>query len=87
MWGSIYIKPTGTTWWGDGVCDNTVSWGIVYKPYVDCTPDFEIIAENGDFLKTEIGNENLITEYQLDEIIAENGDYLFSQNKEQLITE
>ena len=22
MWGSIYIKPTGITWWGDGVCDN-----------------------------------------------------------------
>ena len=53
MWGSIYIKPTGTTWWGNGVCDNTVNWGLVYKPYVDCTPTllYEIIAENGvDYL-------------------------------------
>ena len=65
MWGSIYITPTGTTWWGDGVCDNKVSWGIVYKPYVDCTPDFEIIAENGvDYLLTEANNEFLITEFQ-----------------------
>jgi hypothetical protein len=25
-----------TTWWGSGVCDNTIGWGIVYKPYASC---------------------------------------------------
>ena len=66
MWGSIYIKPTGTTWWGDGVCDNTVNWGLVYKPYVDCTPTllYEILAENGDYLLTETNNSFLVTEFQ-----------------------
>ncbi len=66
MFGSYYITPTSETWWGDGVCDNTVNWGLVYKPYVDCTPTpfFEIIAENGDFLFTEANNEFLITETQ-----------------------
>ncbi len=57
----IYYK----TWWGIGACNN-IGWGIVYKPYVDCTPtlQFEIIAENGDFLLTESNNEFIITEFQ-----------------------
>ena len=29
----IYYK----TWWGIGACNN-IGWGIVYKPFVDCTP-------------------------------------------------
>ena len=66
MFGSYYIKPTGKTWWGDGVCDNTVNWGLVYKPYVDCPPppstSEEIAAENGDSLLTEVGLIFLITE-------------------------
>jgi hypothetical protein len=67
MFGSYYIKPTGKTWWGDAVCTNTVNWGLVYKPYVDCTPTllYEIIAENGvDYLLTEANNEFLVTEFQ-----------------------
>ena len=24
------------SWWGRGVCDNTVGWGIIYKPYAGC---------------------------------------------------
>ena len=49
--GKIY----DTTYWGDGVCDNTINWGQIYKALVDCTPTplFEILAENGDFLITE----------------------------------
>lgn len=41
--------------WGSGVCDNDISWGIVYKPFANCspTPFFEVLAENGDFLLTE----------------------------------
>ena len=26
------------SWWGSGVCDNTVGWGLVYKTYAGCTP-------------------------------------------------
>ena len=57
----IYYK----TWWGFGAC-NDIGWGSVYKPFVDCTPTllFEIIAENGDFLLSEVNNEFLITETQ-----------------------
>jgi len=49
--GLIYTS----TWWGDGVCDNTVEWGSVYKSIAGCspTPFFEVLAENGDFLLTE----------------------------------
>ena len=57
----IYYK----TWWGFGAC-NDIGWGSVYKPFVDCTPtlEFEIIAENGDFLLSENNNDFLITEAQ-----------------------
>ena len=34
MANEIYSK----SWWGDGVCDNTVGWGLVYKPYAGCAP-------------------------------------------------
>ena len=34
MANEIYSK----SWWGSGVCDNTVNWGLVYKPYAGCTP-------------------------------------------------
>jgi hypothetical protein len=34
MANEIYDK----SWWGDGVCNNTVGWGLVYKPYAGCTP-------------------------------------------------
>ena len=34
MANEIYSK----SWWGSGVCDNTVGWGLVYKPYASCTP-------------------------------------------------
>jgi hypothetical protein len=34
MANEIYSK----SWWGSGVCDNTVGWGLVYKPYAGCTP-------------------------------------------------
>ena len=55
-----------SSWWGLGACNDT-GWGIVYKPYVDCTPTplFEIISEDGEFLLSENTNEFLITEYQL----------------------
>lgn len=33
MANEIYSK----SWWGSGVCDNTVGWGIVYKPYAGCS--------------------------------------------------
>ena len=33
MANEIYIK----SWWGRGVCDNTVGWGIVYKIYAGCS--------------------------------------------------
>ena len=32
MANEIYSK----SWWGSGVCDNTVGWGLVYKPYAGC---------------------------------------------------
>ncbi len=34
MANEIYDK----SWWGDGVCNNTVNWGYVYHPYAGCTP-------------------------------------------------
>ena len=33
MANEIYSK----SWWGRGVCDNTVGWGLVYKPYASCS--------------------------------------------------
>ena len=32
MANEIYSK----SWWGSGVCFNTVGWGLVYKPYAGC---------------------------------------------------
>jgi len=32
MANEIYTK----SWWGSGVCDNDINWGIVYKPYASC---------------------------------------------------
>jgi len=34
MANEIYSK----SWWGSGVCDNTVNWGYVYHAYAGCTP-------------------------------------------------
>jgi len=33
MANEIYFK----SWWGRGVCDNTVGWGIVHKIYAGCS--------------------------------------------------
>ena len=33
MANEIYYK----SWWGRGVCDNTIGWGIVYKIYAGCS--------------------------------------------------
>ena len=33
MANEIYYK----SWWGSGVCNNTVGWGLVYKPYAECS--------------------------------------------------
>jgi len=32
MANEIYLK----SWWGSGVCDNNINWGLVYKPYANC---------------------------------------------------
>ena len=29
-----------SSWWGNGVCDNSIDWGVVYKDYANCTPSF-----------------------------------------------
>ena len=57
--GSIYT----TTDFGNGVCDNTIGWGIIYQLIANCTPVAvdNLIAENNDNLIDEIGN-NLIAE-------------------------
>lgn len=34
MANEIYSK----SWWGSGVCDNTVNWGYVYHAYAGCAP-------------------------------------------------
>jgi hypothetical protein len=26
-----------SSWWGRGVCDNTVGWGLIYKAYAGCS--------------------------------------------------
>jgi len=55
-----------SSYWGNGVCDNTIDWGETYKDWAGCTPtppivgDF-IIAENGDYVLAE-NNDNLIIE-------------------------
>ena len=33
MANEIYSK----SWWGRGVCDNTVNWGLIYKEYAGCS--------------------------------------------------
>lgn len=47
-----------STWWGS-VCSNTISWGIVYRPYANCV-SFNLIAENSDNLIAENG-DNLVS--------------------------
>ena len=29
-----------SSYWGNGVCDNTIDWGVEYKDYAGCTPSF-----------------------------------------------
>jgi hypothetical protein len=29
-----------SSYWGKGVCNNTIDWGVVYKDYAGCTPSF-----------------------------------------------
>ena len=51
-WGKVY----DSTWWGkDGVCENTIGWGDIYKSLVDCTPTvlFEIETEDGNYMIAE----------------------------------
>ena len=38
MANEIYSK----TWWGSGVCNNTVGWGLIYKPYAGCESQITI---------------------------------------------
>lgn len=38
MANEIYYK----SWWGRGVCDNTIGWGIVYKAYAGCQSQITI---------------------------------------------
>ena len=49
--GSIYT----TTDFGNGVCDNAIDWGIIYRAIANCTPISvdNLIAENGDNLISE----------------------------------
>jgi hypothetical protein len=29
-----------SSYWGNGVCDNSIDWGVVYKALANCTPSF-----------------------------------------------
>lgn len=29
-----------SSYWGNGVCDNAIDWGVVYKDFAGCTPSF-----------------------------------------------
>ena len=29
-----------SSYWGNGVCDNTIDWGVVYKDFAGCTPAY-----------------------------------------------
>ncbi len=58
-----------SSYWGNGVCDNTIDWGVVYKDYAGCTPTFTntySLAFDGvdDFLDTgaiDLGETNTIS--------------------------
>lgn len=54
-----YGKIYDTTDWGNGVCDNSISWGEVYETIADCgkpiVPRY-LIAQDGSFLKDEQNN-------------------------------
>ena len=47
-----------SSWWGNGVCDNSIDWGVVYKDYAGCTPTFNTysLAFDGvdDVLETPV---------------------------------
>jgi len=32
-----------SSYWGNGVCDNAIDWGVVYKDFAGCTPAFQNI--------------------------------------------
>ena len=33
-------KIYSSSWWGEGVCTNTIDWGSSYKALANCTPAF-----------------------------------------------
>ena len=54
FWGKVF----NNTWWGS-VCENNISFGIVYQQYAQCESD-NLILENGDNMIAESG-DNLIS--------------------------
>ena len=55
-----------SSYWGNGVCDNTIDWGVVYKDYAGCTPSFTntySLAFDGvdDFVSTGYNYNALVT--------------------------
>ena len=58
-----------SSYWGNGVCDNAIDWGVVYKDFAGCTPSFTntfSLAFDGvdDFLDTgaiDLGETNTIS--------------------------
>ncbi len=61
MANEIYNK----SWWGSGVCNNTVGWGLIYKPYAGCesqtTTDFvvRVTADGGVIESVECIDQKL----------------------------
>jgi hypothetical protein len=56
-YGSIYTR----SYFGNGVIDNDIGWGAIYKSLVDPTRLFEILTESGDYVLSQNG-EYLVTE-------------------------
>lgn len=57
-----------SSYWGNGVCDNAIDWGVVYKDFAGCTPSFSntfSLSFDGvdDYVEcgTELGNSFGVT--------------------------
>jgi len=74
MANEIYTK----SWWGSGVCDNDINWGIVYKPYASCgEPRDESFVEKFGEPVSAYSLRNLTSKLEQYVIQVSNGEKTF----------
>ncbi len=63
MANEIYSK----SWWGDGVCNNNVNWGIIYKKYAGCDAASSLLLtlqSRASYYENETCSSAILTELE-----------------------